>query len=166
MRLKDFLTIRISKKIDYNGSLTNGPGVRVVVFLQGCNIKCKDCHNQSTWDENYGEELKVSDLAKEIVKRVKNKKVTISGGEPFFQADATIELVRLLFAERFDICLYTGKEFFEVKQNFPEVLPMLHYIKVGCFKKHLRCTTVPYIGSKNQKFLTLKDGESNEEVNL
>lgn len=152
------MVIKINS-INYNGSLVNGPGVRTVIFLQGCHIHCVGCHNQSSWHENCGCEFEIEDLVRELIERVKKRKVTISGGEPFFQADATIELIKKLHNADFNICLYTGSEFEEVKRDFSEILPFLHYIKTGSYKKHFRCTTIPYIGSTNQKFLTLKNGE-------
>lgn len=146
--------------IDYEGSTVDGPGVRTVVFLQGCNRHCEGCHNQSTWDKNCGTKYEVTDLANELKKKVKNKKVTISGGEPFFQPDATCELIRQL--DGFDICVYTGSEYEEIKRDFENILPLIHYLKVGKYKKELRTTMIPYVGSSNQRFLTLREGEINE----
>jgi len=146
------MNIKINS-INYKGLLVNGPGVRVLVFLQGCNIKCEGCHNQSTWDKDCGIEYDVGALADELNAKVRNKKVTITGGEPFFQTEAVIELTRCLYEYNFDICLYTGSNFDEVPQ---EILPYLRYIKVGKYKKHLRCATRPYIGSTNQEFIDLR----------
>jgi anaerobic ribonucleoside-triphosphate reductase activating protein len=84
---------------------------------------------------------------------VKNKKITITGGEPFFQEKAVLELVKVL--DGMDICVYTGSSLHEVPK---EILPYLHYIKVGKYKKELKCTTKPFIGSTNQEFIELKNG--------
>lgn len=147
------MIIKISS-IDYKGSFVDGPGVRCVIYLQGCEIKCDGCHNFSTWDINCGKFYEVKDLVKEIKTKIKNNKITISGGEPFFQKEATVELVKEL--KGYDLCIYTGSNYDEVPK---EILSYLHYLKVGKFKKELRTTTSPFIGSTNQKFLTLKDGE-------
>lgn len=146
--------------IYYEGSMVDGPGVRTVVFMQGCDKHCAGCHNFSTWDKNCGTKYEVTDLANELKKKVKNKKVTISGGEPFFQPDATCELIRQL--KEFDICVYTGSEYEEVKRDFENILPLIHYLKVGKYKKELRTTMIPYVGSSNQRFLTLREGEIDE----
>lgn len=138
--------------IDYRGSLVNGPGVRTLVFLQGCDICCEGCHNKITWKGDCGKTYDVAELADELYARLSNKKITITGGEPFFQQAAVLELVRLLHERGFNICLYTGSNFDEVPK---EILTYLKYIKVGKFKKHLRCSTKPYIGSTNQEFITL-----------
>jgi len=147
------MSIKINS-INYNGSLVNGPGVRTLVFLQGCNIKCEGCHNQSTWDKDCGIEYEVGKLAEELNAKVRNKKVTITGGEPFFQTETVIELARWLHDYGFDICLYTGSNLDEVPK---EILPYLKYIKVGKYKKNLRCTTSPYAGSTNQRFIDLRN---------
>lgn len=147
------MTIKISS-LNFKGSYVDGPGVRSVIYLQGCEIHCEGCHNQSTWDENCGTIYKIDKLVEEINKKSHNKKVTISGGEPFFQLKETIRLIKAL--KGFDICVYTGSNFDEVPK---EILPYIHYLKIGKYKKNLRITTTPYIGSTNQKFLTLKDGE-------
>jgi anaerobic ribonucleoside-triphosphate reductase activating protein len=120
--------------------------------LQGCSICCNSCHNQIAWDENGGTAYEVSALADELNAKVHNKKITITGGEPFFQQAAVIELARLLYKFDFNICLYTGSNFDEIPKD---IVPFLKYIKVGKFKKDLRCTTKPYIGSTNQEFITL-----------
>lgn len=147
------MNIRINT-IDYKGSFVDGPGVRTVVYLQGCVIQCDGCHNQSTWDENCGILYDIDDLVNEVKSKVPNKKITISGGEPFFQLESTIELIHKL--KEMDLCLYTGSNFDEVPK---EILPHLNYLKVGKYKKDLRTTITPFIGSTNQRFLKLKDGK-------
>ena len=138
-----------------NPSLCDGYGYRTVVFLQGCNLRCPGCQNPSTWDETKGTIISVSDLANILRERSKNKKVTISGGEPLLQKNALIELFEEL--KDFDICLYTGHELAEVPE---EILKYLKYIKVGRFIQEERTSTMPFVGSKNQKFVRLDHGET------
>ena len=68
--------------IDYKGSIVDGPGIRTVLYLQGCEQRCEGCHNTGTWDINIGKFVSVIDLANEIRRRSFNNKLTISGGEP------------------------------------------------------------------------------------
>ena len=98
--------------IKFNRSLVDGPGVRTVVFFQGCDLRCKGCQNKSTWDMKSGTEVEVAELATLLQKEVCNKKITFSGGEPLMQAEALIELVKLL--DGFDIAVYTGHELCDV----------------------------------------------------
>ena len=137
--------------IDYSGSLVDGPGVRVVLYLQGCHLQCEECHNQGTWNQEFGKVYDIDILANEIAEKVENRKITISGGEPFFQFDALFEFIKKL--EGFDICLYTGLEFEEIPN---EIFPYISFLKVGKYKKEFRTTTKPYMGSTNQKMINLK----------
>lgn len=81
-------------------STVDGPGIRYVIFMQGCPLRCKYCHNRDTRDPKLGQEYTVD----EIVKRVLNYKeyieksggVTVSGGEPLLQIDFVIELFKKL----------------------------------------------------------------------
>ena len=131
-------------------SLCDGYGCRTVVFLQGCDIHCPGCHNSSTWDIKKGTEIEISDLVREIRQKSFNKKLTISGGEPLLQKDALIELLKEL--KDFDLCLYTGHELKDVPED---VMKYLKYLKAGRFISEEKTTIQPFIGSKNQKFITL-----------
>ena len=74
----------------------DGPGVRFVVFLQGCPLRCGCCHNPDTWDVNAGTEYEANDVLSRILRCKsyfgKNGGVTVSGGEPLLQADFVREL--------------------------------------------------------------------------
>ena len=129
----------------------DGPGVRTVVFFQGCDLRCKGCQNPSTWEMKNGTEMTTDELVTILEKEVVNKKVTFSGGEPLMQVDALIDIVKKL--EGFDIAVYTGHEFKEVPQ---ELLDNITYIKTGSFKEELKSTVKPYVGSTNQEFRRVK----------
>lgn len=91
--------------------LVDGPGIRTVVFLNGCNLRCKFCHNPEMW--KMGEENYTSD---EIVKKVLRSKpylkdkggVTFSGGEPLLQYDFLLETCKKLKEENIHIALDTA----------------------------------------------------------
>lgn len=78
--------------------LVDGPGVRFVVFLQGCAMRCKFCHNPETWKSG-GEEWNATDLWKKALRYKnywgKNGGITVSGGEPLLQIDFLIEFFKL-----------------------------------------------------------------------
>lgn len=89
----------------------DGPGIRFVVFLQGCPLRCQYCHNPDTWGKG-GEEHSAEAVA-ERIKRYKNYfgdkgGVTVSGGEPLLQIDFVIELFTLLKAEGIHTCVDTS----------------------------------------------------------
>ena len=80
----------------FSGGTVDGPGIRFVVFTQGCPLRCQFCHNPDTWKIGSGEERSVDDLIKEIVRYKNyfglNGGLTISGGEPLVQLDFITEL--------------------------------------------------------------------------
>lgn len=90
----------------------DGPGVRFVVFFQGCNLRCGCCHNPDTWSMSEGDEY----TAEDIVERVKRCKeyfgkeggITISGGEPLLQASFAEEIFKLCRKEGINTCLDTS----------------------------------------------------------
>ncbi len=79
----------------------DGPGIRYIIFFQGCHLRCKYCQNRDTWDTTQGSLYTVNDLVTKIL-RYKNYflssggGVTVSGGEPLLQADFIIELFKEL----------------------------------------------------------------------
>lgn len=90
----------------------DGPGVRFVVFFQGCNLRCGCCHNPDTWNVGEGSDY----TAEEIVERAKRCKeyfgkdggVTVSGGEPLLQADFAKKIFSLCHAAGINTCLDTS----------------------------------------------------------
>ena len=137
--------------IKFNRSLVDGPGVRTVVYFQGCDLRCKGCQNKSTWDMKSGTEVEVEELAALLKKEVCNKKITFSGGEPLMQAEGLIELCKLLGG--FSIAVYTGHELEEVPSD---LLDHIDYIKTGSFREELKTTVKPFVGSTNQEFRRLR----------
>lgn len=79
----------------------DGPGIRFVIFMQGCHLRCKYCHNRDTWDTNLGNIVHVDELVNKIERyesyfKVSNGGVTISGGEPLLQAEFLCTLLTKL----------------------------------------------------------------------
>lgn len=91
----------------------DGPGIRFVIFLQGCHLQCKYCHNRDTWDMNGGEYKSVDEIVEKI-KRYKNYiipsggGVTVTGGEPLLQVKFLIELFKKLKQEGIHTCIDTS----------------------------------------------------------
>lgn len=90
----------------------DGPGIRFVLFLQGCNLKCKYCHNRDTWDINGGEYKSLDDIFGKIIKYKSyicpNGGVTVTGGEPLLQFKFLIELFEKLKKENIHTCIDTS----------------------------------------------------------
>lgn len=91
----------------------DGPGIRFVLFLQGCHLQCKYCHNRDTWDLKGGEPKTLDDIFEKI-KRYKNYMmlsgggVTVTGGEPLLQVKFLIELFKKLKEEGIHTCIDTS----------------------------------------------------------
>lgn len=90
----------------------DGPGVRFVVFMQGCNLRCGYCHNPDTWNMSDGTPVTAQELV-DKVKRFKsyfgeNGGITVSGGEPLLQADFVTDLFKLCHNEGINTCLDTS----------------------------------------------------------
>ena len=132
-------------------STSDGPGVRGVLFLQGCSRKCAGCHNTSTHKKGLGKTMTIDELIMMLEERFKfqKKKITISGGEPLDQPEALEELVYRLYALNYDICLYTNYQLEDVSLTIREKLSS---IKTGPFILNKKSPETTYYGSSNQMF--------------
>ena len=90
----------------------DGPGIRFVLFLQGCHLQCKYCHNRDTWNINDGKYKSLDDILKTIIRYknyiTPNGGVTISGGEPLLQVKFLIELFTKLKEKQIHTCIDTS----------------------------------------------------------
>ena len=90
----------------------DGPGIRFILFLQGCHLQCKYCHNRDTWDMNGGSYKSLDDIFDMIMKYknyiTPNGGVTVSGGEPLLQVKFLIELFTKLKKKKIHTCIDTS----------------------------------------------------------
>lgn len=88
----------------------DGPGIRFVVFTQGCVMRCRYCHNRDTWSMKEGEMVTVDDLMKKItaVKHFLTGGITVSGGQPTLQPEFVSELFKACRKEGIHTCLDTN----------------------------------------------------------
>ena len=90
----------------------DGPGIRFVLFLQGCSLKCKYCHNRDTWDIKGGEFKSLDEIFENILRYKSyiypNGGVTVTGGEPLLQYEFLIELFKRLKKEGIHTCVDTS----------------------------------------------------------
>lgn len=127
----------------------DGPGVRFVVFLQGCNLRCGCCHNPDTWNANEGTLY----TPKQIIDRAlryreyfsKDGGITLSGGEPLLQAEFAREIFRLAHEAGINTCLDTSGSILNdaVKALLAEtdrVLLDIKYTSDELYRKHVGCT--------------------------
>ena len=134
----------------------DGPGIRFVLFLQGCHLQCKYCHNRDTWDINGGEYKSVDEIVEKI-NRYKNYiipsggGVTVTGGEPLIQASFVLELFKKLKENGIHTCVDTSG-MFALTDGIKEVLQYTDLVLLDI--KHIddeKCKEL--VGVSNKKEL-------------
>lgn len=147
-----------------DNSLVNGKGMRFVLFLAGCPHHCPGCQNMNLQAYDSGEPLSVDAIFKKIEANMPIiDGVTLSGGEPFEQ-DAT-ELLKMVKSVGLSVWVYTGytySELQELSKTRSYINEMLTYIDVivdGKFEKDLTEGAPRYVGSTNQHFILLNNGD-------
>ncbi len=107
----------------------DGPGIRLVVFLKGCPMRCLYCHNPDTWEPGGGTEMEPEEIISQFLSAeayYKNGGITVSGGEPMLQMDFLIQLFTLAKAQNIHTCLDTsGVTFSPAHPDFMEKLDRL-----------------------------------------
>jgi len=140
-------------------SYVDGPGPRVVLFLQGCPIRCPGCQNRHLWDPKGGKEIPVEEVARRLL--TTGLPVTISGGEPFAQARELAELLHILKEAGVHVIVYSGFRFevlLSIAGAVPGIMTTLHLADVlvdGPFIASLKEGAGPYRGSANQRAIDL-----------
>ena len=100
----------------------DGPGVRVIVFMQGCHMRCRYCHNPDTWKMDGGDEVTTDEILKRALRFKpywgKDGGITISGGEPLLQIDFVIELFKKAKELGINTCIDTAGNPFTKEEPF------------------------------------------------
>ena len=139
-------------------SLVNGDGVRYVIFVQGCKHHCKGCQNQWSWDMDGGTDIPVEMIAEDVRKHRMIDGITLSGGDPFYQQDECVRLLKLL--HEYNVWIYTGFEYEQIADT--ELAKMSDVIVDGPFVEELRCEGKMY-GSSNQRIIRLNKHDGGEK---
>lgn len=141
-------------------SIVDGPGLRYVVFVQGCSHKCPGCHNPETHDPNGGFEVGAVNLIEEMLENPLCEGLTISGGEPFDQATEVSWLALLAQLKDKTVWTYTGYRFEELlERDDPMVGSLLRCTDVlvdGPFVESLKSYEAKFRGSTNQRLIDVK----------
>ncbi len=141
-------------------SSVNGPGIRSVVWVQGCPLHCEGCFNPQFLPFSKAEEVTPSALADRICAQEPIDGVTFSGGEPFAQADALGELGELLRERGHSIVTFTGFSpecvLASTRPAWQRLVAVTDLLIAGPYIRSLHCDT-PWIGSSNQRTIALTD---------
>ena len=138
-------------------SRANGPGVRAVIWVQGCTIGCRGCYSASTHPHEASSLHRPSEIAEWLQSIPDIEGVTFSGGEPFEQAAAvvkTINSIRENMGSDFSVFVYTGYEIEFLRKsndkNVHDLLDAVDILSAGPFDNKLRDETLLWRGSSNQ----------------
>ena len=151
--------------------MNNGDGLRVVLWVAGCDHHCKGCQNPVTWNSNDGIEFDIR-AKKEIFKELKKKHIagiTFSGGDPLFSTNkGTVFCLCQEIKKKFPtktIWIYTGYDW-ETIMNNKYMKAVMKYVDVlvdGEFIEELKDVNYPWAGSTNQRVIdvqkSLKEGK-------
>ncbi|MBC8231070.1 radical SAM protein [bacterium] len=150
----------INQAAFWEHSLVNGPGVRAVIWMQGCPIRCKGCFNTEMWPFESKMLVKVDELAGRILNIDGIEGVTFSGGEPFAQADALGVLGENLKEHGLNIVTFTGYTLKYLqgakRPDWLRLLAVTDLLIDGPFIPELRCN-LPLRGSTNQRLIFITD---------
>ncbi len=142
-------------------SIVDGPGLRFVVFVQGCPHKCEGCHNPETHDFSGGSMTTTAKIWAQIEKNPMIKGVTFSGGEPFCQAQELAEIGKAARDKGLHVMTYSGFTYdvllkkAEEDEGVKALLAVTNYLVDGPFVLSQRDLSLKYRGSKNQRVLDI-----------
>ena len=153
-------------------SIVDGPGLRAVLWTQGCGHHCKGCQNPQTWDF-LGGGLVPIEMVKEAIRELEyHTGLTFSGGDPMFQVDACLEIAKYAKSLGLDIWVYTGftfEELLKMSKTKPVYLDFLKEIDVlvdGKFILEQRDLSILFRGSRNQRLIDVKKTLSSGNITL
>lgn len=161
----------------------DGPGVRFIVFMQGCPLRCIYCHNPETWEFKGGQEFTPSEILQKYKRNAsfyKNGGITISGGEPLAQSDFLLELVKLFKQNGIHIAIDTSgvilnEQIKEILSYVDLVLLDVKFTTDELYKKYVGCSITPvldfvdYLSSTNievvvRQVITLGYNDTAEDI--
>ena len=159
------MKIRLADENILTDSIVDGEGLRAVIWTQGCSHNCKGCHNPETHDFQKGILVDVEDVKESIRNLTMQDGITLSGGDPFFQADACTEIAKFAKERNLNVWAYTGFLFEDLVKN-ENTRKLLEYIDVlidGKFELENKSLNIKFRGSTNQRIInvpkSLKDGK-------
>lgn len=132
----------------------DGPGIRFVIFMQGCSLKCKYCHNRDTWEFGAGKNYTIDEVIKKILRskpyfEASNGGVTISGGEPLLQVRFVTELFKELKKLNIHTAIDTSGSF-KINDTIKELLSYTDLVLLDI--KHInseKCKNLTGISNEN-----------------
>ena len=154
-------------------SIVDGPGLRTVIWTQGCIHNCKGCHNPQTHDMNGGFVTDANDIIGQLKKLKLQKGITLSGGDPFLQAGGLVQVARAAKELGMDVWAYTGfkwEQLVNPKQNlhtdFMNLLKCIDILVDGRFIESQKSSGLLFRGSSNQRIIDVKKSLNQKKLIL
>ncbi|HEX3032007.1 MAG TPA: anaerobic ribonucleoside-triphosphate reductase activating protein [Bacillota bacterium] len=144
-------------------SLVDGPGLRTVIWTQGCPHGCPGCHNAHTQEVSGGELVNLERVFAKIDHSLLAQGITLSGGEPFLQPEACRELARYAKGKGLDVWCYTGytlEQLLKMAEKQPGIGELLQSIDVlvdGPFIQEQKRLDLVFRGSANQRIINVQE---------
>jgi anaerobic ribonucleoside-triphosphate reductase activating protein len=139
-------------------STVNGPGLRSVIWTQGCPIRCRGCFNKKLWSFHPETIVEPADLADEILETAGIEGITFSGGEPFCQAGPLAECAQILKDHGMNIVTFSGYSYEVIRGkgrvSWEALLGVTDLLVAGPYIHELHCTD-PLRSSENQELVHL-----------
>lgn len=164
------MKLRLSSSIMFD-SIVDGPGLRMVIWTQGCIHNCYGCHNPQTHSLTSGYEVECEEIIGKLKESRLQKGITLSGGEPFLQPVPLALIAKEAKKMNMDVWAYTGFEFEYLlsKKNtkYKDIMKLLKYVDIlvdGKFEMDKKDIDLIYRGSSNQRIIdvqrSLKNGKT------
>jgi len=153
-------------------SIVDGPGIRFTIFCQGCPHGCPGCHNPATHDFDGGTDCSIDKLMEEIDKDPLLAGVTFSGGEPFCQAEAFVEIAKRVKERKLSLTVFSGYTYEQLcemaleDEHINKLLELTDLLIDGPFVNELRDLTLQFRGSSNQRFIDMNETRKQGEIIL
>lgn len=161
-----------------NFDIANGVGVRVSLFVSGCNHHCKECFNQEAWDFNYGEEFTDNEMNKiiDMLKPDYIKGLTLLGGEPMELVNQKgilplVKKVKELYPNKTIWCYsgFTFEQIMKMMEEWETTRELVKYFDVlvdGKFMIEKKDLSIKFRGSSNQRLIDFPKSLEKKEVVL
>ena len=148
--------------------IANGIGVRVSLFVSGCNHRCKGCFNSEAWDFNYGKKFDINaeNEILHVLEKPYIKGLSVLGGEPLQQDSTLLEFLRKVKSKfpNKSIWLYTGYTYEQIKDK--KELDYIDVLVDGKFVEALKDIGLQFRGSSNQRIIDVKATKENSKIIL
>ncbi|MDP4180404.1 MAG: anaerobic ribonucleoside-triphosphate reductase activating protein [Bacillota bacterium] len=151
-------------------SIVDGPGIRYVVFAQGCKHQCRGCHNPGTHSFDEGSFVDTDSIIEQMKANPLLDGITLSGGDPFEQAEGFAELAQRARTSGYSVMTYTGYTYEEIiknmsqKQGWAKLMENTDILVDGRFEETKKNLMLNFRGSDNQRIIDVTKSLAMDEI--